>query len=118
MMILNNDSTDSAENANETASIKKEYQSLSRKYKRLEKEYQNLTHLHKQAVMLRDYSEKEKETQMLYNQMLRDNCPDIIFLLNAELKILLSTSAVSDYFGAIPSALVGKDFLTVCLEVL
>ena len=83
----------------EFTAVKKEYQTLSRKYKRLEKEYQNLTHLHKQAVMLRDYSEKEKETQMLYNQMLRDNCPDVIFLLNAELKIVLSTSAVSSYFG-------------------
>lgn len=101
----------------EFTAVKKEYQTLSRKYKRLEKEYQNLTHLHKQAVMLRDYSEKEKETQMLYNQMLRDNCPDVIFLLNAELKIVLSTSAVSSYFGNSAMELVGQDFVAVCRDV-
>lgn len=101
----------------ELEALKKEHQGLSRKYKRLEREYQNLTHLHKQAVTLRNYSEKERETQILYNQMLRDNCPDVIFLLDAELKIVLCTSAVQNYFGSSATELVGRDFVTACRDV-
>ncbi len=70
-----------------------------RKYDRLAREYENLTYLYKQAVALRVYNEKEKETQMLYNQMLRDNCPDDMFLLDAEARVLLCTSPARARFG-------------------
>ncbi len=96
--------------------IKKEYQSLSRKYGRLEREYQNLTHLYKQSVALRVYNEKEKETQMLYNQMLRDNCPVSIFLLDTDLKILLTTSATENYFESQDGAAAGKKFMELIAE--
>ena len=73
-------------------SVQSELNALKRKYTRLEKECVNVTHLYKQAAALRDFNEKEKETQMQYNQMLRDNSPDEIFLLDVEFNILLCTS--------------------------
>lgn len=101
----------------ETEAIIKEYQMLSRKYKRLEREHQNLSQLHKQAVNLLNYNEKEKETQMLYNKMLRDNCPDIIFLLDDNQNIVLITSAIGHYTGESAEAFVGKDILKVCRDI-
>lgn len=99
--------------AGEMETIIKEYQVLSRKHKRLEKEHLNLSQLYNQAVNLLNYNEKEKELQMLYNKMLRDNCPDIIFLLDDMLNIVLITSAVEQYTGESTQAFVGEHFLKV-----
>lgn len=95
------------------ASFKKELQALSRKYDRLQREYENLTHLYKQAVALRVYNEREKETQMLYNQMLRDYCPDDMFLLDTESKILLCTSSVKKLLGGDAEGPIGREILPV-----
>ncbi|MCL2146697.1 MAG: ATP-binding protein [Synergistaceae bacterium] len=109
-----------ANQANEThenqvnTSLSKEYNSLKRKNARLEREYDNLMHLYKQAAALRDYNEKEKEIQMLYNQMLRDNSPDDIFLLDTDMNILLCTSSV---IKRIPNDVVGKPFLSIAKEL-
>ena len=75
-----------------------ELNALKRKHARLEKEYENMTHLYKQAASLRDFNEKEKEIQMRYNQMLRDNIPDDTFLLDIELNILLCSSSAKKRF--------------------
>ena len=100
----------------DAASLRKTLQALERKYGRLQREYENLTHLYKQAVALRVYNEKEKETQMLYNQMLRDNSPDDIFLLDTETKILLCTSSVKKLFDRDTSELIGMDILPLLRE--
>ncbi len=99
------------------ASAKKALQALSRKYDRLQREYENMTHLYKQAVALRDYNEKEKEAQMLYNQMLRDNCPDGMFLLDTEARILLCTSSVRRLFGRDVSELIGLEIVPLMREL-
>ena len=83
----------------EPSSLQSELNTLKRKYARLQKEYENLTYLYKQAVSLRDFNEKEKETQMRYNQMLQDNSPDDMFLLDTKHTILLCTSSVKIKFG-------------------
>lgn len=101
----------------EYASLKREYNALSRKFARLGKEYDNLTQLYKQAVALRDYNEQEKETQIRYNQMLRDYCPDDMFLLDAEMQILLYTSSVKAYFNENEDIVERKDFLSLLREV-
>ncbi len=94
----------------EAASYEKENRVLLRKYGRLEREHENLTHLYKQAVALRDYNEREKETQMRYNKMLQDNCPDDMFLLDENQRILLCTSSVRDRFG---EAVEGRSLLSL-----
>ena len=90
-----NDMQDSRE-APSLQDVQSELNALKRKYTRLEKEFANVTHLYKQAAALRDFNEKEKETQMQYNQMLRDNSPDEIFLLDVDFKILLCTSTAKE----------------------
>ncbi len=99
----------------ENVSYKKDYQALLRKHNRLVREYENLTHLYKQAVALRDYNEKEKETQRRYNQMLQDNSPDDIFLLDADRRILLCTSPVKRHFSGETEGLIGEDILAVLI---
>ena len=99
----------------EYASLKRENNALSRKFARLGKEYENLTQLYKQAVALRDYN--EKETQIRYNQMLRDYCPDDMFLLDTEMQILLYTSSVKAYFNENEGIVEHKDFLSLLREV-
>ena len=101
----------------EYASLKRENNALSRKFARLGKEYENLTQLYKQAVALRDYNEQEKETQIRYNQMLRDYCPDDMFLLDTEMQILLYTSSVKAYFNENEGIVEHKDFLSLLREV-
>ena len=86
---------------------------MKRKHARLQKEYENVTHLYKQAVALRDYNEKEKEIQMRYNQMLRENSPDDIILLDLHLNVLLFTSSVQKRFNR---DITGESILPLTLE--
>ncbi|MCL1835442.1 MAG: ATP-binding protein [Oscillospiraceae bacterium] len=90
---------DGGEAAPTLQSVQSELNALKRKYARLLKENENVTHLYKQAASLRDFNEKEKEVQMRYNQLLRDNSPDEIMLLDTELNILLCTSSVKMALG-------------------
>lgn len=101
----------------EYTSLKKTFNALSRKYDRMEREFENLTHLYKQAVALRDFNEEEKETQMRYNQMLRDHCPDELFLLDTSMRILLCTSSVKTYFNNQLPEIVGRDVLPFLGEI-
>ena len=94
-------------------SVKSELNALKRRFARLQKENDNVTHLYKQAASLRDFNEKEKETQMRYNQLLRDNSPDDILLLDTELNILLCTSSVKNAFGR---DVTGESFLPITEE--
>lgn len=87
-----------------------ELNALKRKYARLQKENENVLHLYKQAASLRDYNEKEKEIQMRYNQMLRDNSPDDILLIDMDMHILLCTSSVKRRVGR---DVTGEPFMTV-----
>ena len=90
-----------------------ELAALRRKYARLMKENENVLHLYKQVSALRDFNEKEKETQMRYNQLLRENSPDDIFLLDLNLGILLCTSSVKK---RTKREVVGEPFLPVVKE--
>jgi len=103
----------------EVSSLRNELKALQRKYTRLQKDYSNVAHLYRQAAALRDFNEKEKETQMRYNQMLRDNSPDDIVLLDTKFIVLLYTSTVKKRFGRditgesilpVISGYVGEDF--------
>ncbi|MCL1820878.1 MAG: ATP-binding protein [Oscillospiraceae bacterium] len=94
-------------------SVQSELNALKRKYTRLEKENTNITHLYRQAAALRDFNEKEKETQLRYNQMLQDSCPDDILLLDMEPKVLLCTSTVKKAFGR---DVTGELFLDITKE--
>ena len=76
-----------------------EFNILRRKYARLRREYDNLLQMHSHVTALRNYNEREKEIQMLYNRMLLDSSPNHLFLLNTEKTILLCTSSVMKNLG-------------------
>ena len=89
------------------------------KYARLQKEYNRMLYLHRQAMAMLKHNEKEKEKQMHHIQMLCENCPDDILLLDKNLTILLCTSSVNVRFDreAVGGAILdivndafGKDF--------
>jgi len=94
----------------ETPSLQSELNSLKRKFARLQKDYENVTHLYKQAAALRDFNEKEKETQIRYNRMLGDNIPNHIYLLNISLDILICTTSIKQKVGW---DVTGENFLLV-----
>ena len=100
-------------NKDENLALKKELSRVSRKYDHLLREYENMVFLYKQATSLRYYNEHEKDRQMLYNQMLRDNCPDDLFLLDDKLKILLCTSKVKEHFLNRGLEVEGQDILAL-----
>jgi len=90
--------------------VQNELKMLKRKHARLQKDYENITHLYRQAAALRDFNGREKEIQLRYNQMLRDNIPDQIFLLDTQLDILLCTSSIKQITGR---DVIGESFLPV-----
>jgi len=83
----------------ENTNLQYEFNALARKHEKLQKDYENLAQLYKQIEALRDFNEKEKETQMRYNQMLLDNSPDHIFVLDISMHILLCTSSIKETAG-------------------
>ncbi|MCL2545208.1 MAG: ATP-binding protein [Clostridia bacterium] len=89
----------------------RDHSALQKKYAQLEREHANLKHQHKQAITLRDFNEKEKEAQVRYNQMLLDNSPDDMFLLDADSRILLCTSSVGRRFGVPAPLLTGGNIV-------
>ena len=78
--------------------LQAELDALKREHAKTQKELEDITRLYEQASALRDLNETEKETQIRYNQMLRDNTPDDILLLDRNLDILLCTSVAKKRF--------------------
>ena len=63
------------------------------------KEMKNLVALHDRAVKLRDFSEREKNLQYEYNILLLENAPDMIFILDPEMRFRLGTKAFLRFLG-------------------
>ena len=81
------------------AELIKENKTLGRRLDRMTKEMSNLVALHDRAVKLRDYSEREKNIQYEYNMLLLENAPDIIFLLDPEMRYCLGSRAFLRFVG-------------------
>ncbi|MCL2664140.1 MAG: ATP-binding protein [Defluviitaleaceae bacterium] len=90
-----------------------ELNALKRKFARLQKENENVMHLYKQAASLRDFNEKAKEIQIQYNQMLRENCPDEIYLLDMNFCVLICTYPAKERFKR---DITGEPFLSLTEE--
>jgi len=78
------DHANESKNNQGAPSLQSEFNAAKRKMARLQREYDNLLQMYKQAMALREYNEKEKEIQMQYNQMLRDNSPDDLILMDVD----------------------------------
>ena len=72
---------------------------LTRRLERMTKEMKYLVAMHDRTMKLREYSEQEKNLQYEYNTLLLENAPDIIFILNPEMRFQLGTRAFLHFLG-------------------
>ena len=83
----------------EIKTILHENRVLKRRVDRMSKEMKNIVSLNDQAMRLREYSEQEKNLQYEYNNLLLDNAPDMIFILNLDLQFRLGTKQFLRFLG-------------------
>ena len=76
-----------------------ENKTLNRRLERMVRETKNLVALHERTILLRDYSERERILQHEYNMLLLENAPDMIFLLDSELRFRLGSKMFLDFLG-------------------
>ncbi len=97
----------------------RESENLKRRIIRLERDKQYSAITAENIERLRDFNAEEKEKQHLYNQLLLTNCPDMIFVFDKELNLLLGTesssaflyySSYNDIAGKHLSQILGKRF--------
>ena len=81
---------DAADN-NELELLRAENRKLNRRLERMLKEMHNLSSLQEMALQLRDFSEKEKQLQYEYNYLMLETAPDMLFILDNEMRFRLGT---------------------------
>lgn len=80
-----------AEYQEEIKQLQAELRKTNRKLERLKRDRHIMAMMNEQASKLRDYSDAERKKQYFYNTLLLENTPDIFFLLDTDLKILMVT---------------------------
>ena len=98
--------------------LEAENRQLKRRLERMTKEMHNLVNLHDRALKLRDYSEREKQLQYEYNYLLLENAPDMIFILDPDMRFRLATKAFLSFVdqqdsGTLYDVHIGKVFASV-----
>ncbi len=87
----------------------RECENLRRKVVRLERDKKYNSVMTELIERMRDFNAEEKERQALYNQLLLDNCPDIILIFDNHLQCIFGTTLASSFLGySTPSDLPGK----------
>ena len=69
-----------------------EYNKTRRKLRKLERAYSQMSTMYEHAENLRHFNEKELSVQILYNRLLLESCPILIFVLDSELKYVTGTN--------------------------
>ena len=82
-----------------TTMLLNENRMLARRLERVNKQMRHFVALHDRAMKLREYSDREKKIQDMYNTLLLNNIPDIIFILDPELCFHLGSSAFRLFLG-------------------
>ncbi|MDR1580223.1 MAG: response regulator, partial [Synergistaceae bacterium] len=72
-----------------------EYNKTRRKLNKLERAYAQISTMYEHAEHLRHFNEKELSAQALYNRLLLESCPILIFVLDSELKYVIGTNKLS-----------------------
>jgi len=83
----------------EISNIIAENRALKRRVERMIKETKNLVALHDRAVKLRDFSERERNLQFEYNMLLLESAPDMIFILDSNMRFRLGSKTFLDFLG-------------------
>lgn len=73
--------------------LEAEVENLRRRVRRLERDNRMLAIMNQNAEQLRRSYETEKKLQYLYNDLLLENCPNMIFLFNQQLRFVICSNA-------------------------
>ncbi|MDR3165828.1 MAG: response regulator [Synergistaceae bacterium] len=76
----------------EVKELLSEYNKTRRKLNKLERAYSQISSMYEHAEHLRYFNEKELSAQFLYNRLLLESCPILIFVLDSELKYVIGTN--------------------------
>lgn len=90
---------DAPANQSDIERLEAENRRLQRRLDRTTREMQHMANLHDHALKLRDYSEREKQLQYEYNYLLLGNAPDMIFILDPQMRFRLGTMAFLSFLG-------------------
>jgi len=95
----------------EISNLIAENKTLKRRVERMTKEMKNLVALHDRAEKLRDYSERERNLQYDYNTLLLESAPDMLFILDYEMRFRLGSRAFLRFLGCEkPETLIDSPF--------
>ena len=82
-----------------TLNLVKENKMLKRRIERMTVEMKALVALHDRAMKLREFSEQEKKLQYEYNVLLLESAPDMIFILDPEMRFRLGAKKFLRFLG-------------------
>ena len=85
-------------------SLERENRRLQRRLDRAEHEMANLVQLHDRVLHLRNYSEHEKQLQYEYNYLLLDSAPDMLFMLDRNMRFRLGTKTFLSLLGKVEAS--------------
>jgi len=95
----------------EISNLIAENKTLKRRAERMAKEMKNLVALHDRAVKLRDYSERERSLQYDYTRLLLESAPDMLFILDHEMRFRLGSRTFLRFLGCEnPETLINASF--------
>ena len=101
----------SASLSSQIETLKREKAILSKKLRRLEFDYDNLVAGFRQAEWMRDKNARDMDVHDTYNRLLLENCPEIIMVLDVDLRFVLGTSNLNYYLSLPPQILLKGDKL-------
>lgn len=82
------------------AQVRKELAKSERTIRRLEHDRESLNAMYENAISLRDHNEREKDKQSMYNNILLQVFPGLIFVLDTQLRYTTGTAAnIAEKFG-------------------
>ena len=96
---MNSESTSTPVWENELEESRRELAEQRRKVAALERDNRLLSITNANSERLREFNEQEKKLQYLYNDLLLNHAPNMIFLFNEEMRLALCTHAAADYLG-------------------
>ena len=99
--------------------LESDYRNLKRWNKRVLTNYRHSEILYRNVEGLRDSWDSEKDLRNFYNQFVFNACPDVILVLDKEMRLALATKKATSLFGVQDmSSLIRLHFANLCALVM
>jgi PAS domain S-box-containing protein len=76
-----------------------EYRKALRRYNKLKHGYNQLSVMYEHTESLRSFNEKELSAQLLYNKLLLETSPIVVFILDGEMRYVIGTNKLMRILG-------------------